>query len=82
MTLESKLSQIREASKDRIPAEKRAVMERAQKDLRDGGCMEKIIKVGDKLPSFALKNERGEVIHSDAVLASGPMVLTVFRGHW
>jgi peroxiredoxin len=41
-----------------------------------------VIKVGDRLPFFALKNASGQELRSPELLASGPLVLTVFRGTW
>lgn len=82
MSLEAELSKIREMSKSRIPEETRAVMLGAVNALRDSGAVDSIIKVGQKLPSFSLKDENGETIHSADLLKRGGLVLTVFRGHW
>ena len=54
MALQERLDAIREASKARIPAEARAVMERSVDDLRRSGIMDRIAKVGDKAPDFTL----------------------------
>ena len=82
MSLESELSKIREMAKERIPADNREYMLGEVNKLRESGILDSIIKVGDKLPSFSLQNERGETITPDACLANGGLVLTVFRGHW
>ena len=57
-------------------------MHRATDDLRSSGILEGVIKVGDRLPAFALKNAFEEEVRSSELLASGPLVLTVFRGTW
>ena len=57
-------------------------MGRATNELRESGIMDRTIKVGDKLPSFTLKNANGEDVSSADLLAKGTLVLTVFRGHW
>jgi len=57
-------------------------MHHATDDLRSSGILEGVIKVGDRLPAFALKNAFGEEVRSSELLASGPLVLTVFRGTW
>ena len=44
--------------------------------------MEGVIKVGDKLPPFTLDNDDGSTVSSKALLADGPLVVTIFRGHW
>ena len=82
MSLEDKLAEIRAASAKRIPEDKRAVMGKATQDLRESGIMDSVIKVGDTLPAFALSNANGETVSSADLLAQGPVVLTVFRGHW
>ena len=82
MSLARKLDAIREAGAKRIPAEKRAVMGAALQALRDSGIESGFIKVGDRLPDFALGNARGQVVRSADLLNRGAVVLTVFRGHW
>jgi len=80
--LAERLDTIRQAADKRIPADKRAIMHRATNDLRASGIMDGVIKVGDPLPPFALKNAFGEEVRSSELLANGPLVLTVFRGSW
>lgn len=46
------------------------------------GIEAKALKVGDKLPSFILKNAVGEPISSDDLLADGPLVINFYRGGW
>ena len=82
MALEDTLRGIREASAKRIPADKAAVMHRATEDLRVSGIMDRLIKVGDRLPSFALPNAYGQDVRSSDLLGQGPLVLTFFRGAW
>ncbi len=59
-----------------------AIMHRATDDLRASGILDGVIKVGDPLPLFALKNAFGQEVRSSELLAKGPLVLTVFRGSW
>jgi hypothetical protein len=57
-------------------------LHRATDDLRASGIMDRVIKVGDPLRPFALKNVFGPELRSSELLANGPLVLTVFRGSW
>jgi peroxiredoxin len=57
-------------------------MHRATEELRASGIMERVIKVGDRLPAFALPNAYGQDVRSADLLANGPLVLTFFRGSW
>jgi len=82
MSLEAKLAAMREAAAKRIPPDRLAIMHRATEDLRQSGILDRIVKVGAKMPAFALANHDGRRISSDDVLARGPMILSFFRGSW
>ena len=73
---------MREASAKRIPPDTLKIMHSATRQLRDSGIMDGVIKSGDSLPPFALANAGGVEVKSDNLLADGPLVVTVFRGHW
>jgi hypothetical protein len=80
--LAERLDAIRQGADKRIPPDKRAIMHRATDDLRASGILDGVIKVGDPLALFALKNAFGQEVRSFELLAKGPLVLTVFRGSW
>jgi len=80
--LAEQLETIRQGVDNRVPPDKRAIMHRATADLRASGIMDHVIKVGDRLPPFTLKNAFGKEVRSEDLLATGPLVLTVFRGSW
>ena len=80
--LAEQLETFRQGADKRIPPDKRAIMHRATADLRASGIMDRVIKVGDRLPPFTLKNGSGQAVRSADLLATGPLVLTVFRGSW
>ena len=82
MSLKKSLDDIRTASASRVPPDKLAVMHRATDDLRHSGILDRVLKVGDTLPPFALANADGVTIKSSQLLGMGAVVLTVFRGHW
>ena len=80
--LAEQLETIRQGADKRIPPDKRAIMHRATADLRASGIMDRVIKVGDPLPPFTLKSASGQEVRSEDLLATAPLVLTVFRGSW
>ena len=82
MLLAERLDAIRQGADKRIPPDKRAIMHRATDNLRASGIMDRVVKVGDPLPPFALSNAYGQEVRSSTLLAEGPLVLTVFRGSW
>ena len=80
--LTEQLDTIRQGADKRIPSDKRAIMHRATDDLRASGILDGVIKVGDPLPAFALKNAFGQEVRSFELVVKGRLVLTVFRGSW
>jgi hypothetical protein len=82
MSLEEKLSATRAASEKRIPPGPKAIMHRATEDLRHSGILDRIVKVGAKMPPFTLTNHDGRLVASNDLLAGGPLVLSFFRGSW
>ena len=82
MSLEETLAKVRAASAKKLPEDIRAAMGKAVQDQRESGIMDTVIKVGDTLPAFTLKNTEGAEVSSAALLAKGNLVVTVFRGHW
>ena len=82
MKLQEKLDTFKADFETKVPPEKLAIMHRATEDLRRSGIVERAIKVGDRLPEFALPNLRGEQISSSELLRRGPLVITFYRGVW
>lgn len=82
MALQERLDAMREASKARIPAEARAVMERNIDELRRSGIMDRVAKVGQKAPDFTLPNATGQQVRLADLVARGPVVLSFYRGRW
>ena len=80
--LAERFETIRQGADKRIPPDKRAIVHRATADLRASDIIDRVIKVGDPLPAFALRNAMGQEVRSSDLLAKGPLVLTVFRGSW
>ena len=82
MNLNQRLEALTKASETRIPAEARAIMHRATEDLRRSGILDRVVKVGEKAPTFELLNQRAERVSSEALLAKGPLVVSFYRGIW
>jgi AhpC/TSA family len=82
MTLQEKLDTIRERSKLRVPPETQAIMQRSIDDLRAGGIMDRVVRVGQRAPEFALPNVDGRTVSLGELLARGPLVLSFYRGRW
>ena len=76
--LAEQLETIRQGVDNRVPPDKRAIMHRATADLRASGIMDHVIKVGDTLPAFTLKNAFGQEVRSEDLLSNRPPCLDGF----
>jgi len=82
MSLEDKMASVREASAKRLLPELRAIMHNATEQLRGSGILDRVIKPGVKAPDFVLNDQNGQAVALSALLLSGAVVLSVFRGFW
>ncbi|MET9428728.1 peroxiredoxin-like family protein [Streptomyces sp. NPDC003036] len=82
MSLNAELRSFYEARQQQIPAEVRAVMNRAGEELAVSGQAERALSVGAQAPRFALASAAGRTVALDDLLADGPVVLTFYRGAW
>jgi hypothetical protein len=82
MSLREQLEAIKAGAQTRIPAEVRAIMERAIDDVRASGILEHVVRVGEPAPDFTLPNTDGKPVSLGRFLARGPVVLSFFRGRW
>ena len=82
MSLEDKLAAVREASAKRLRPELQAIMHDATERLRASGIAQRVIRPGAKAPDFTLNDQDGRAVALAGLLASGAVVLSVFRGFW
>ncbi|WP_342595931.1 peroxiredoxin-like family protein [Salinicola lusitanus] len=59
-----------------------ATMHRATAALIESGAAENARQVGDKAPSFELKDPEGRVVRSEDLLEYGPLIVSFYRGVW
>jgi peroxiredoxin len=64
------------------PPEIHPIMARATAELIASGQAERAVKVGDRAPTFLLKDENNQPVSSTELLAKGPLVVTFYRGAW
>jgi len=65
-----------------VSADQVQVMHDFDDELRASGILRHMAKVGDRFPGFRLKDENGNEVASDDLLARGPLVVSFFRGVW
>ena len=82
MSLAETLDRTRTASEAKRTPEVVAAMHRAVEELRASRATDRIVKVGESMPSFTLPNQDGVQISSRSLLAQGPLVVTFYRGKW
>ena len=82
MTLQDKLNEYKAQFESTLPPEAIAIMHRATDDLRHSGIMERVLKIADHAPEFALPNARGQIVSSAQLLEKGPLVVSFYRGVW
>ncbi len=82
MSLQEQLDALRAQSKMRIPAEAQAVMQASIDELRASGILNRVPKIGERAPDFALPNTSGQLVGLERMLAKGPVVISFYRGRW
>lgn len=58
------------------------LMDHATNDLVASGLVERARKAGDRAPEFTLHDQHGHVVASDELLATGPLIVSFYRGAW
>ena len=76
------MAPLREATAKRLGTETHAIMLNAIRQLRASGMMDRVIKPPTRAPDFTLNDQNGVPVAMAGMLATGPAVLSVFRGFW
>ncbi len=82
MSLKRQLAEYRIGWHQRVPAERKAAMERHIEQLRHGEVAKAMLKAGDRAPAIVLKNARGATVDAARLLEQGPVIVTFYRGGW
>lgn len=80
--LQDELDEITQNTRKLVQAERLAVSERAVEELFATGIEEKILRVGEVAPEFALRDANNRMVRSVDLLTLGPLVIKFFRGRW
>ncbi len=81
-SLQDELDARKNAFAERAPAGLIESQNQALRELEVSGVYERVLKVGDKAPDFALENHEGNEVKLSTLLEKGPVVLTWYRGGW
>jgi peroxiredoxin len=82
MNFQQRLQSIQDKIEGSLPADYLKVMHRATDDLRASGIQEQVLKAGQTMPAFELRNQDETLVDSQQLLAKGPLVITFYRGIW
>ncbi|MCY1167453.1 peroxiredoxin-like family protein [Sphingomonas echinoides] len=82
MSLQAELQALDADLMTRLPVEIAAAMSQADLALGASGILDCALKAGDLAPDFALIEAHGGVMRLSHALASGPVVLSFYRGGW
>lgn len=81
-TLSEQLEEFRAGWMKRVPAERRAIMERHIAHLTDVGLGKLARQVGERAPAIVLPDVDGKEFDVSTLLTKGPVVVTFYRGGW
>ena len=81
-TLSQQLEEYRAGWMLRVPAERRAAMERHIDHLLKSGVSANARQAGDHAPEIVLPDAHGRPLDVATLLAKGPVIVTFYRGGW
>ena len=81
-TLSKQLEEYRAGWMQRVPADRRAIMERHIQYLTEAGFARRSKQVGDQAPAIILPDAQGKTFDIATLLVKGPAVVTFYRGGW
>src|ERR1700745_1663356 len=81
-TLAKQLADYRAGWRERVPADRQALMDQHVAHLAATGVDRRAKQVGDRAPTICLRDQHGEIFDVATLLAKGPVVVTFYRGGW
>jgi peroxiredoxin len=81
-TLSQQLEEYRAGWMLRVPADRRAAMERHIAHLSEGSVGRNAKQIGDLTPAIVLPDAHGRSFDVATLLAKGPVIVTFYRGGW
>ncbi len=82
MSLQATLDTMRSSFESKLPPEIVNTMHDAAEALVQSGIMDRVLKVGDRIPQFSLPDHSGHMVGSADLLSKGPLVVGFYRGTW
>lgn len=82
MTLREQLDAFRAEWTAKAPEGRAALYQAKIDELRASGVLERALKPGVVAPAFELPDAGGTLVESAKLLATGPVIVTFYRGGW
>lgn len=82
MTLKNTLDQIQQQMSSALPPEILTVFGEGLSQLQESGAGKAALQVGDSIPSFSLRDNKGQEVQIDTLLQQGPVIVNFIRGSW
>lgn len=82
MTLKNTLNQIQQQMGAALPSEILAIFGEGLSQLQENNAGKDALQVGDFIPSFSLRDTKGQEVQIDVLLEQGPMIIHFIRGGW
>lgn len=82
LSIREQSEQLQAVSAAQLPADVVEVFSRSSQRLHAGGVPAGVVKPGDTLESFTLRNAEGKPVRLADLVATGPAVVVFYRGGW
>lgn len=79
--LNQQMAELREASKTKVPEERRAILDAGIVEVGNSGVAPGL-SVGERAPDFELPDATGKLVKLSDLLRDGPVVVSFYRGEW
>ena len=82
LSIREQSEQLQAVSAAQLPADVVEVFSRSSQRLHAGGVPAGVVRPGDTLESFTLRNAAGKPVRLEDLVAAGPAVVVFYRGGW
>ena len=82
MSLQAKLDAFTQTWNGMAGAEAMAIRDAAVESVKEGRLIERALKAGDQMPTWALPDAAGTIYRSADFLTQGRLVVDFYRGLW
>jgi hypothetical protein len=82
MSLNEEIEGLRDQFNKALPEQALNVIRADNERLAKSGIADRSLKAGDKVTPFSLSNAQGKTVTSVDLLATGPLILSFYRGGW